>query len=87
MPLLRRHWEREKQSVLFMPRNGLGIYTRRAVILKLGHHRPPLVFDQCVLARAHLYDPYWTRHAAQAQGYDLPWPGPYAGMDDYTPRV
>ncbi len=43
--------------------------------------------DLCVLARAHLYDPYWTRHAAQAQGYDLPWPNPYAGMADYAPRV
>ena len=43
--------------------------------------------DLCVLARAHLYDPYWTRHAAQAQGYDLPWPDPYASIDGYTPRV
>ena len=24
--------------------------------------------DLCVLARAHLFDPYWTRHAAGEQG-------------------
>lgn len=42
--------------------------------------------DLCVLARAHLYDPYWTRHAAQEQGYALPWPSQYAPMNRYTPR-
>ncbi|MFQ5678054.1 MAG: bifunctional salicylyl-CoA 5-hydroxylase/oxidoreductase [Gemmatimonadota bacterium] len=42
--------------------------------------------DLCCLARAHLWDPYWTRHAAYALGYDLPWPLPYSVLDDYTPR-
>jgi anthraniloyl-CoA monooxygenase len=42
--------------------------------------------DLCVLARAHLYDPYFTRHAAKAQGVALPWPDPYAVLDGYTPR-
>jgi anthraniloyl-CoA monooxygenase len=42
--------------------------------------------DLCVLARAHLYDPYWTRHAAYEQGYPLPWPDPYASLVRYTPR-
>jgi anthraniloyl-CoA monooxygenase len=42
--------------------------------------------DLCVLARAHLYDPYWTRHAAYEQGYALPWPDPYASLVRYTPR-
>jgi anthraniloyl-CoA monooxygenase len=42
--------------------------------------------DLCVLARAHLYDPYWTRHAAYDQGYALPWPDPYASLVRYTPR-
>ena len=42
--------------------------------------------DLCVMARAHLYDPYWTRHAAFAQGYDLPWPAPYTALEGYTPR-
>ena len=42
--------------------------------------------DLCVLARAHLYDPFWTRHAAQAQGHFMAWPDPYATIDDFTPR-
>jgi anthraniloyl-CoA monooxygenase len=42
--------------------------------------------DLCVLARAHLYDPYWTRHAAQEQGYALPWPDQYTPMNGYRPR-
>ena len=42
--------------------------------------------DLCLLARAHLFDPYWTRHAAAMQGYDLEWPDPYKSVQDYTPR-
>jgi anthraniloyl-CoA monooxygenase len=42
--------------------------------------------DLCVLARAHLYDPYWTRHAAHVQGVDLPWPDPYEPARTFTPR-
>jgi anthraniloyl-CoA monooxygenase len=42
--------------------------------------------DLCVLARAHLYDPYWTRHAAAEQGWKLPWPKQYAAIDRYTMR-
>jgi anthraniloyl-CoA monooxygenase len=42
--------------------------------------------DLCVLARAHLYDPYWTRHAAFEQGYELPWPDQYASLRTFTPR-
>ena len=43
--------------------------------------------DLCVLARAHLYDPYWTRHAAREQGYDLPWPSQYVSVKGFTPRM
>ena len=43
--------------------------------------------DLCVLARAHLWDPYWTRHAAYEQGYALPWPDPYATLNKYKPRM
>ena len=43
--------------------------------------------DLVVLARAHLWDPYWTRHAAADLGYTLPWPPPYATLDRYTPRL
>jgi anthraniloyl-CoA monooxygenase len=42
--------------------------------------------DLCVLARAHLWDPYWTRHAAYEQGFDLPWPDPYLPVKTFTPR-
>jgi anthraniloyl-CoA monooxygenase len=43
--------------------------------------------DLCVLARGHLYDPYWTRHAAYEQGWDLPWPDQYASVKSFTPRL
>jgi anthraniloyl-CoA monooxygenase len=43
--------------------------------------------DLCVLARGHLYDPYWTRHAAREQGYDLPWPDQYVSVKSFTPRA
>ena len=42
--------------------------------------------DLCLMARAHLWDPYWTRHAAHALGYPLPWPSQYETLDNYTPR-
>ena len=42
--------------------------------------------DLVMMARAHLWNPYWTRHAAQALGYPVPWPSPYAVLNDYTPR-
>ncbi|HXE57549.1 MAG TPA: bifunctional salicylyl-CoA 5-hydroxylase/oxidoreductase [Gemmatimonadales bacterium] len=42
--------------------------------------------DLCALARAHLWDPYWTRHAAHALGHPLPWPKPYSTLDRYNPR-
>jgi anthraniloyl-CoA monooxygenase len=42
--------------------------------------------DLCVLARAHLWDPYWTRHAAWEQGHDLPWPDQYASLKGFNPR-
>ena len=42
--------------------------------------------DLCVLARAHLWDPYWTRHAAYELGYALPWPPQYDTLNRYRPR-
>lgn len=42
--------------------------------------------DLCVLARAHLFDPYWTHHAAAEQGYALEWPDQYGPMRRYTFR-
>jgi anthraniloyl-CoA monooxygenase len=42
--------------------------------------------DLVALARAHLYDPYWTRHAAHDFGVRLPWPDQYSSINRYTPR-
>ncbi len=42
--------------------------------------------DLCLIARAHLFDPYWTRHAAYMLGYPLPWPDQYKSVERYTPR-
>ena len=42
--------------------------------------------DLCLLARAHLFDPYWARHAAYTMGYDLPWPDQYESVSRYTAR-
>lgn len=42
--------------------------------------------DLCLLARAHLFDPYWTRHAAHMLGWPLEWPDPYKSVQRYTPR-
>ena len=42
--------------------------------------------DLCVLARAHLFDPYWTRHAAYEQSHDLAWPPQYRAAGSFTPR-
>lgn len=43
--------------------------------------------DIAMMARMHLWDPYFTRHAAYAQGYDLDWPAPYESLDRFTPRT
>jgi anthraniloyl-CoA monooxygenase len=42
--------------------------------------------DLCVLARAHLWDPYWTRHAARALDWPVEWPDQYESLDAYKPR-
>lgn len=41
--------------------------------------------DLCVMAKAYLFDPYFVRHAAYAQGYPLPWPKPYARVAQFRP--
>ena len=44
--------------------------------------------DICLMARAHLWDPYWTRHAAYALEYPLAWPDPYhQALEGFTPRL
>jgi anthraniloyl-CoA monooxygenase len=42
--------------------------------------------DLCLMARAHLWNPYWTRHAAWELGYEMPWPPQYESLDRYRPR-
>jgi anthraniloyl-CoA monooxygenase len=42
--------------------------------------------DICVIARMHLFDPYWTRHAANELGYPLEMPEQYKSVEAYTPR-
>ena len=42
--------------------------------------------DLVLLARGHLYNPYWTRHAAFEQGYRMRWPDEYAPVETFTPR-
>ncbi|OLB96174.1 MAG: oxidoreductase [Candidatus Rokubacteria bacterium 13_1_40CM_68_15] len=43
--------------------------------------------DLCALARGHLYDPYWTRHAAWEQGFEIAWPDQYVSVKSFTPRL
>ncbi|PYO02100.1 MAG: bifunctional salicylyl-CoA 5-hydroxylase/oxidoreductase [Candidatus Rokuibacteriota bacterium] len=43
--------------------------------------------DLCALARGHLYDPYWTRHAAREQDWDVTWPDQYVSVKGFTPRL
>jgi anthraniloyl-CoA monooxygenase len=42
--------------------------------------------DLCMLARAHMWDPYWIRHAAYELGWPLPWPPQYDSLQRYRPR-
>jgi len=42
--------------------------------------------DLCVMARMHLADPYWTRHAAYEYDWPMPWPKQYGAVSHYTPR-
>ena len=43
--------------------------------------------DLVAIARAHLYDPYWTRHAAAEQEYETAWPPQYRAVARYRPRL
>ena len=42
--------------------------------------------DLVALARGHLYDPYFTRHAATDQGLGSDWPIQYGSLARYSPR-
>lgn len=42
--------------------------------------------DLVVIARMHLADPYWTRHAAYHYDWPVDWPPQYRSVARYTPR-
>jgi anthraniloyl-CoA monooxygenase len=71
---------RHEADIATMAVGNISSYTDVNTILAAGRA------DLCVLARAHLWDPYWTRHAAHELGHPLPWPDPYSTLDQYTPR-
>jgi anthraniloyl-CoA monooxygenase len=62
-------------------RNEVGIPTMAVGSIRSWDHVNTILVsgyaDLCVLARPHLYDPYFTLHAAAEQGWDLPWPDQY----------
>jgi anthraniloyl-CoA monooxygenase len=43
--------------------------------------------DLVLMARAHLWDPYWTRHAAYALGFPMAWPPQYESLNNYNARI
>ncbi|MBX3182581.1 MAG: oxidoreductase [Polyangiaceae bacterium] len=43
--------------------------------------------DVCLLARGHLFDPYFTQHAARAQGVEVSWPSQYASVANFRARA
>jgi anthraniloyl-CoA monooxygenase len=71
---------RHEVGIATMAVGNISSYTDVNTILAAGRA------DLCALARAHLWDPYWTRHAAFEQGYALPWPSQYATLNRYRPR-
>jgi anthraniloyl-CoA monooxygenase len=71
---------RHEVGIATMAVGNISSYTDVNTILTAGRA------DLCVLARAHLWDPYWTHHAAKELGFDLPWLPQYEVLDNYTPR-
>jgi len=71
---------RHEAGIATMAVGNISSYTDVNTILAAGRA------DLCVLARAHLWDPYWTHHAAQELGHDLSWLPPYESLNNYKPR-
>jgi anthraniloyl-CoA monooxygenase len=71
---------RQEAGIATMAVGNISSYADGNTILAAGRA------DLVVLARAHLWDPYWTRHAARELGWPLPWPDQYATLERYTPR-
>jgi anthraniloyl-CoA monooxygenase len=71
---------RLESGIYTMAVGNISSYTDVNTILAAGRA------DLCVLARAHLWDPYWTRHAAFDLGHKIEWPPQYESLNKYTPR-
>jgi anthraniloyl-CoA monooxygenase len=71
---------RHEAALPVMTVGNISSYTDVNTILAAGRA------DLCVLARAHLWDPYWTRHAARELGWSIEWPDQYESLDRYKPR-
>jgi anthraniloyl-CoA monooxygenase len=71
---------RHEASIPTMAVGNISSFTDVNTILAAGRA------DLCLLARAHLWNPYWTRHAAFELGHELPWPPQYGTLERYTPR-
>ena len=71
---------RHEVGIATMAVGNISSYTDVNTILAAGRA------DLCLLARAHLWDPYWTRHAAHELGWPLRWPDPYESLNRYRPR-
>jgi anthraniloyl-CoA monooxygenase len=65
-----------------MVAGGISSYTDVNSILLAGRA------DLCLVGRAHLFDPYWVRHAAYEQNYKITWPNSYiSASSPYVPRM
>ncbi len=71
---------RHEVGIATMAVGGISSYTDVNTILAAGRA------DLCLLARAHLWNPYWSRHAAHALDHPVNWPPQYSSLDRYNPR-
>ncbi len=71
---------RHEAGIATMAVGGIASYVDANTIIAAGRA------DLVLLGKEHLFNPYWTHHAAAAQGYAMPWPKPYALLDTYRSR-
>ena len=71
---------RHEARIATMAVGGISAYADANTIIAAGRA------DLVLLGHEHLFNPYWTHHAAAAQGYAIPWPKPYALLDNYRSR-
>ena len=71
---------RHEAGIPTMAVGNISSYTDVNTILAAGRA------DLCLMARMHLWDPYWTRHAAYEMDHPLAWPDQYASLNRFTPR-